>query len=149
MPSSRCVAASGAFLTPQPLYKQRLASTLLAKVLAGYKAAAGSASPALSLDADASAPSQSAFLAALAGVLPHLPRKAALSELPKLMPMLLRALDLPDPRLRAGVADTIATLAPESTDALSEHVARMVPALLRSALEDTSAVRLFVAGYTS
>lgn len=51
------------------------------------------------------------------------------------MPLLLRALDLPDTDLRANVIDTIALLTRESPEAVTEHASTIIISLLTNALD--------------
>ncbi|BGP09496.1 hypothetical protein JCM10049v2_005369 [Rhodotorula toruloides] len=81
------------------LYKQRFFTYLLPKLVTSYKAA--------------SSEDQVIYLTALSSVLQHIPKQLTLSELPKLLPLLITALDLPDPLLRANVIDALAVLVKE------------------------------------
>lgn len=103
----------------QLLYKQRFFTYLLPKLVTSYKAA--------------SSEDQVIYLTALSSVLQHIPKQLTLSELPKvcslslieraqrslrhpatqLLPLLITALDLPDPLLRANVIDALAVLVKE------------------------------------
>ncbi|KAK4702028.1 DNA repair/transcription protein MET18/MMS19, partial [Phenoliferia sp. Uapishka_3] len=106
------------------LYKQRFFTFLLPKIVAGYKAA----EPA----------NQGVFLVALSFLLLHLPKQIALTELPKLLPLLITALDLPDPTLRANVIDTLAILAKEVPGDMENSVSGIALKVLRDVVENAN-----------
>ena len=54
------------------------------------------------------------------------------------MPLLLRALDLPDTDLRGNVIGTIALLIRESPDAVSDHSSTIITSLLTNASDTTA-----------
>ncbi|GAA6032143.1 hypothetical protein JCM8097_007094 [Rhodosporidiobolus ruineniae] len=83
------------------LYKQRFFTHLLPKLVLGYKDTAGHADE------------QAVYLVALSSLLQHIPKQLTLSELPKLLPLLLTALSLPSPSLRANVIDALSVLVKE------------------------------------
>ncbi|GAA5820973.1 hypothetical protein JCM3770_006154 [Rhodotorula araucariae] len=99
------------------LYKQRFFTFLLPKLVSSYKETMGA--------------DQAVFLAALASLLQHLPKQLALTELPKLLPLLITSLDLPDASLRANVLDALGTLIAEVPGELENAIGGIVGKVLR------------------
>ncbi|BGP41533.1 hypothetical protein JCM10450v2_005582 [Rhodotorula kratochvilovae] len=99
------------------LYKQRFFTFLLPKLVASYKEATGA--------------DQAVYLAALASLLQHLPKQLTLTELPKLLPLLITSLDLPDASLRANVLDALGTLVAEVPGELENAIGGIVGKVLR------------------
>lgn len=54
------------------------------------------------------------------------------------MPLLLQALDLPDPDLRTNVINTLTLLTNQSPDAVAPHATTIVHSLLSTALDTSS-----------
>ncbi|SCZ87643.1 BZ3500_MvSof-1268-A1-R1_Chr2-2g05109 [Microbotryum saponariae] len=103
------------------LYKQRFCSFVLPKIVAGHDEASGN-------------PSVLAVrLVALSGLLNHIPKQLTLTELPRLLPLLISALDLPDPLLRANVIDSLKTLTLEET--LSETLELNIPSIVNKLIK--------------
>lgn len=99
------------------LFKQRFFTFLLPKIVEGHKSAVGS--------------DQAVYLIALSCLLQHIPKQMSLVELPKLLPLLITALDLPDPALRANVIDTLAILAKELPTEMAASVSSIVLKVLK------------------
>ncbi|KIY43082.1 ARM repeat-containing protein [Fistulina hepatica ATCC 64428] len=89
---------------------------------------------------------QTAYIVALTSLITSIPKSAYAQEMPTLLPLLLRALDLPDHAIRAGVMDTLhafvegdasdASDKVESTDAtiISEHATTLVKVMLKNCM---------------
>ncbi|GAA5888696.1 hypothetical protein JCM6882_009055 [Rhodosporidiobolus microsporus] len=101
------------------LYKQRFFAFLLPHLIAGYKDTCG--------HADA----QAVYLVALSSLLQHIPKQLTLSELPKLLPLLVTSLDLPDPLLRANVIDALTVLVKEVPTEVERQIVGMVGKVLK------------------
>ncbi|BGP33480.1 hypothetical protein JCM10296v2_005284 [Rhodotorula toruloides] len=99
------------------LYKQRFFTYLLPKLVTSYKAA--------------SSEDQVIYLTALSSVLQHIPKQLTLSELPKLLPLLITALDLPDPLLRANVIDALAVLVKEVSTEMENSISGIAGKVLK------------------
>ncbi|GEM08663.1 DNA repair/transcription protein [Rhodotorula toruloides] len=99
------------------LYKQRFFTYLLPKLLTSHKAA--------------SSEDQVIYLTALSSVLQHIPKQLTLSELPKLLPLLITALDLPDPLLRANVIDALAVLVKEVPAEMENSISGIATKVLK------------------
>ncbi|KAM0750891.1 hypothetical protein T439DRAFT_325940 [Meredithblackwellia eburnea MCA 4105] len=106
------------------LYKQRFFAFLLPKLVQGHKSALGE--------------DQLVYLVALSSVLVHIPKQIAITELPKLMPLLVTALDLPDANLRANVIDTLGVLAKEVSSQLELSVGNIALKVLRDVVENAT-----------
>ncbi|ORY74067.1 ARM repeat-containing protein [Leucosporidium creatinivorum] len=104
------------------LYKQRFFTFLLPKLVSGHKESTGA--------------DQAVFLIALSCLLHHIPRQLTLTELPKLLPLLITSLDLPDPALRANVIETLGLLAKEVPGEMENSVTNIVPKVLRGVVGD-------------
>ncbi|GAA5964949.1 hypothetical protein JCM21900_001908 [Sporobolomyces salmonicolor] len=109
------------------LYKQRFFTFLLPKLVAAYKETTGEG--------------QAVYLIALSCLLQHIPRQLTLTELPKLLPLLVTSLDLPDPALRANVIDTLAVLVKEVPTEMDNSISSIAVKALRSLTSDTSSSR--------
>ncbi|BGP17780.1 hypothetical protein JCM10213v2_005822 [Rhodosporidiobolus nylandii] len=101
------------------LYKQRFFAFLLPKLVVAYKDTCG--------HADA----QAVYLIALSSLLQHIPKQLTLSELPKLLPLLITSLDLPDPLLRANVIDALTVLVKEVPGEVEHSVTSVVGKVLK------------------
>ncbi|GAA5902120.1 hypothetical protein JCM8208_002481 [Rhodotorula glutinis] len=106
------------------LYKQRFFTFLLPKLVGSCKEATG--------------PGQTVYLAALSSLLQHLPKQLALTELPKLVPLLITSLDLPDAALRANVLDALSTLVAEVPAELDNAISGIVAKVLRGLSGETA-----------
>ncbi|GAA6003750.1 hypothetical protein JCM10207_003581 [Rhodosporidiobolus poonsookiae] len=102
------------------LFKQRFFTFLLPKLVAGYKD-----STAAGTDAGAT------YLIALSSLLQHIPKQLTLTELPKLLPLLLNALDLPSPVLRANVIDALSVLVKEVPSDVETSIGSVVAKVLK------------------
>jgi len=91
---------------------------------------------------------QNTYLVALTALIKPLPKTVYASTLPKLMPLLLRGLDLPDAEIRANIIDTLLATADttaEKNTTVSEHAASLVSTMLKnSMIKDSPSVRLRV-----
>ncbi|KDE05608.1 hypothetical protein MVLG_03980 [Microbotryum lychnidis-dioicae p1A1 Lamole] len=103
------------------LYKQRFCSFVLPKIVAGHDEALCNPSVL------------AVHLVALSGLLNHIPKQLTLTELPRLLPLLISALDLPDPLLRANVIDSLKTLTLEET--LSETLELNIPSIVNKLIK--------------
>ncbi|GAA5866345.1 hypothetical protein JCM8547_000746 [Rhodosporidiobolus lusitaniae] len=101
------------------LYKQRFFTFLLPKLVLAYKDTAG--------HADA----QAVYLIALSSLLQHIPKQLSLSELPKLLPLLITALDLPDPLLRANVINALAVLVEQVPNEVDNSISSITTKVLK------------------
>ncbi|GAA5841768.1 hypothetical protein JCM9279_003101 [Rhodotorula babjevae] len=118
------VLAKDNFAVIRLLYKQRFFTFLLPKLVNSYKEATG--------------PGQTVYLAALSSLLQHLPKQLALTELPKLIPLLITSLDLPDASLRANVLDALSTLVAEVPAELDNAISGIVAKVLRGLSGETA-----------
>ncbi|KDQ18893.1 hypothetical protein BOTBODRAFT_28377 [Botryobasidium botryosum FD-172 SS1] len=118
------------------LYAQRFLSSTLPRILEGYR---------LSKEPR----QQIAYLAALTSLIKSVPKSMYSQDLPTLMPLLLRGLDLPDVEMRANVVETLISISTDETKEpglISEHASTIVTALLKNCLpNDMSSTRLRVA----
>jgi len=83
---------------------------------------------------------------ALTSLIKSVPRAAYVHEMPSLIPLLLRGLDLPDPDIRGNIIDTFLAAAegesPEKS-LVSEHSVTLVNAMLRnSKVGDMTSIRV-------
>ncbi|GAA5981336.1 hypothetical protein JCM11641_005289 [Rhodosporidiobolus odoratus] len=101
------------------LYKQRFFTFLLPKLVTAYKDTCG--------HADA----QAVYLIALSSLLQHIPKQLTLSQLPKLLPLLITSLDLPDPLLRANVVDALSVLVKEVPTDVENSIGSVVAKVLK------------------
>ncbi|KDN49952.1 hypothetical protein K437DRAFT_267377 [Tilletiaria anomala UBC 951] len=88
--------------TVRLLYRQRLFSVLLPKVIDGYRTNMSLSDPSTR------ASKQSVYLIALTALLPHMPKATTQERLRELFPLLIQALNLPDAQTRGNAANTIA-----------------------------------------
>ncbi|KAL7416158.1 Dos2-interacting transcription regulator of RNA-Pol-II-domain-containing protein [Mrakia frigida] len=104
------------------LHKQKFFNFVLPKIIAGYSASQGS-------------PRQTVYLVALASIIKVIPRALCVAELPTLLPLLLRCIDLPDAELKANVMDVLLVVAeaddPVSLETVEAQAPRIVEGLLR------------------
>ncbi|KZV93127.1 hypothetical protein EXIGLDRAFT_768350 [Exidia glandulosa HHB12029] len=103
------------------LYAQRFFNAVLPRIVTGAK----SASEAFQ---------RTAYLVALTSLIKTMPQVVYKSEMPKLMPLLIRALDLPDMGLKLNVIETLLAAAKDgSTESglLSERATALVDAMLK------------------
>ncbi|KAL4245852.1 MMS19 nucleotide excision repair protein [Abortiporus biennis] len=117
------------------LHAQRFFNSVLPRIVQGAK--------------DSEDPQkQNAYLVALTSLIKSIPKTTYTHELPSLMPLLLRGLDLPDAEIRANVIDTfLATADPaskENTESMvSEHASSLVSTMLKNCMvEEMPSVRL-------
>ncbi|KAK4050301.1 hypothetical protein OIV83_003622 [Microbotryomycetes sp. JL201] len=108
------------------LYKQRYFSFLLPKLIAGHKDAAGD--------------SKLAYLVALSSSLQHIPKQLAVTEMPKLMPLLVTSLDLDDASLRSNVIDTLTVLVKENASDIEHSIPNLALKALQAATCDQHVV---------
>ncbi|GAA6059776.1 hypothetical protein JCM10212_001984 [Sporobolomyces blumeae] len=114
------------------LYKQRFFTFLLPKLVEAHKShqerqRQGSTSSPGTAD-------QAVYLVALSGLLQHLPKQLALTELPKLVPLLITSLDLPSPSLQANVIDTLGILVREVPSQLEPSIHSITAKVLKAAV---------------
>ncbi|TFK26217.1 ARM repeat-containing protein [Coprinopsis marcescibilis] len=106
------------------LYAQKYVNKVLPRTIAGAK--------------DSSNPEkQVAHLVALSSLIKSTPKATYASELPSLVPLLIRGLELPDPQIRNNVIETFLAAAegdsPEKS-LISEHASTLVSAMLRNCM---------------
>lgn len=80
---------------------------------------------------------QTAYLVALTSLVKAVPKATYAHEMPTLMPLFLRGLELPDAEIRANVIDTFLAAAegdPSEHDLVSEHASTLVTIMLRNCL---------------
>ncbi|KAF8347787.1 Dos2-interacting transcription regulator of RNA-Pol-II-domain-containing protein [Amanita rubescens] len=116
------------------LYAQKYVSQVLPRIVANAR------------DSDDNK-SQAAHLVALTALIRSVSRTAYAHAMPKLMPLLLRGLDLPDADIRASVIDSLfdAARSGETLEQsiISEHATSLVNAMLRNCMVDqTPSVRI-------
>jgi len=91
-------------------------------------------------------PEQTAYLIALTSLVKAVPKATYVHEMPTLMPLFLRGLELPDAEIRANVIDTFLAAAegdPSEQSLVSEHANTLVSAMLGNcAVEQMSSVRV-------
>jgi DNA repair/transcription protein MET18/MMS19 len=104
------------------LAPQRVFQTLTPMISAGFKSCAQGVQ-------------QEQYLTALSGVIASVPSEIVVPELPTLLPLLLRSLDLADQRVKAATLETFAVVVARSPSALEEsgHVPSLVKRLLKTA----------------
>ncbi|KAI0794485.1 ARM repeat-containing protein [Fomes fomentarius] len=123
------------------LYAQKYCNQVLPRIIEGAKT-----SPLNSAR-------QNAYLVALAALIKSVPKSTYAHEMPALMPLLLRGLDLPDNEIRASVIDTLQAAATSSSEAgskdnaiVAEHATGLVSTMLKNSLVETMpSVRVRVA----
>ncbi|KAF8967720.1 ARM repeat-containing protein [Flammula alnicola] len=104
------------------LFVQKYVGTVLPRIIEFAK---DSSSPVV----------QTASLVALTSLIKSIPRAAYVHEMPSLIPLLLRGLDLPDTNIRSNVIDTfLATAEGESPEKslVSEHSVTLVKSMLKN-----------------
>ncbi|KAI0940934.1 hypothetical protein AcV7_003173 [Taiwanofungus camphoratus] len=118
------------------LYAQRYCSSVLPRIISGAKSSA-------------EARQQNAYLVALTSLIKAVPKSTYAHEMPTLMPLLLRGLDLPDTEIRANVIDTLLAAAEsgnKDSSAASEHASSLVTTMLKNSLvQETPSVRVRIA----
>ncbi|KAF8587853.1 ARM repeat-containing protein [Ramaria rubella] len=93
---------------------------------------------------------QTSYLVALASLIKSIPKTVYSHEMPKLMPLLLRGLDLPDMDMRADVIETLHNAARDVAasgevvqSAVSEHAPSLVAVMLKNGrMQEVSSSRL-------
>jgi len=92
---------------------------------------------------------QSAYRVALVSLIKSMPQTAYMHEMPSLMPLLIRGLDLPDAEIRASVIDTfISAVGSDSTEhsGIYEHASTLVSIMLRNSIaSEMSSTRVRIA----
>ncbi|KAG5647524.1 hypothetical protein DXG03_009461 [Asterophora parasitica] len=109
------------------LHAQKFVNGILPRIISGAQ------------DSSRPAHEQTAYLVALTSLIKAIPKAAYAHEMPSLMPLLLRGLDLPDFEIRADVIDTL--LAAAEGDAseqglVSEHASTLVNIMLKNSMAD-------------
>ncbi|KAJ2934020.1 hypothetical protein H1R20_g3061, partial [Candolleomyces eurysporus] len=106
------------------LYAQKYVAAILPQTIAG--------------SVDGSEPTkQVAYLVALSGMIKSAPKATYMAELPSLIPLLIRGLDLPDPDIRRNVIETLLAAAEGETpekSLVAEHASTLVNAMLKNCL---------------
>ncbi|RXW13567.1 hypothetical protein EST38_g12284 [Candolleomyces aberdarensis] len=122
------------------LYAQKYVAAILPQTIAG--------------SVDASEPTkQVAYLVALSGMIKSAPKATYMAELPSLIPLLIRGLDLPDPDIRRNVIETLLAAAEGETpekSLVAEHASTLVNAMLKNCLVQempSSSVRISALRY--
>ncbi|TKA55992.1 hypothetical protein B0A53_01695 [Rhodotorula sp. CCFEE 5036] len=101
------------------LYRQRFFTYLLPKLVDLYKTSTA--------DGD----QKNIYLVALSSLLRHIPKQLTLTELPKLLPLLMTSLDLPDASLRANVIDALTVLVNDVPSELENAISGITTKVLR------------------
>ncbi|KZV92361.1 hypothetical protein EXIGLDRAFT_710205 [Exidia glandulosa HHB12029] len=119
------------------LYAQRFFNAVLPRIVTGAKSASGMTLSYFGLK-NSHVPlegfQRTAYLVALTSLIKTMPQVVYKSEMPKLMPLLIRALDLPDMGLKLNVIETLLAAAKDgSTESglLSERATALVDAMLK------------------
>lgn len=81
-----------------------------------------------------------------------MPQPAYVHEMPRLMPLLIRGLNLPDAKIRANVIDTLVSAVgaePTEQSTISEHASTLVSTMLKNCMvsEMSSTVCVFFRRY--
>ncbi|TFK74969.1 ARM repeat-containing protein [Pluteus cervinus] len=108
------------------LHAQRYVAKVLPRIIAGAK------------DANERT-RQTAHLVALTSLIKSIPRAAYAQELPSLIPLLLRGLELPDPEIRVNVIGTFQAAAegdPSEQSIVEEHALTLVSSMLKNCMVD-------------
>ncbi|KAA8914088.1 hypothetical protein TRICI_002985 [Trichomonascus ciferrii] len=108
------------------LYKQRLFSFIVPKLIDGFKAGKNKAH----------------YLTALSGVLRYMPSKIIIPVLPTFLPLLLESLTLPNSKVQEAAIDTILATLIDSSDMLQQHIDTIIPKLLQATLAKSTSVRV-------
>ncbi|KAH6916048.1 RNAPII transcription regulator C-terminal-domain-containing protein [Coprinopsis sp. MPI-PUGE-AT-0042] len=106
----------------RPLYAQKYVNDILPKTIAGSEDASDSSR-------------QLAYLVALSSLIKFTPRATYASQLPSLIPLLVRGLDLPDPEIRNNVIETFLAAVEGDTpekSVISEHASTLINAMLKN-----------------
>ncbi|EKM50673.1 uncharacterized protein PHACADRAFT_178404 [Phanerochaete carnosa HHB-10118-sp] len=107
------------------LYTQKFANAMLPRIIEGAKTTSDSRR-------------QNAYLVALTSLIKSIPKTTYLHELPSLMPLLLRGLDLPDAEMRANAINTLLAVADSasatSNSIVAEHASSLVATLLKNSM---------------
>ncbi|KAL0577529.1 hypothetical protein V5O48_004470 [Marasmius crinis-equi] len=106
------------------LHTQRFVDGVLPRLISGAKNSANSHE-------------QFAHLVALCSLISQISRTLYGRELPSLIPLLIRGLDLPDHNIRCKVIDTLLAVAQEDSSdksAISEHAPSLVTTMLRNSI---------------
>ncbi|EPT02988.1 hypothetical protein FOMPIDRAFT_1142982 [Fomitopsis schrenkii] len=119
------------------LYAQKYCTSVLPRIIEGAKSTDGSKQ-------------QNAHLVALTSIIKSVPKAVYVHQMPTLMPLLLRGLDLPDYEIRASVIDTLLATAEGSSSSatkessiLAEHASSLVSTMLKnSTVKDMPSVRV-------
>ncbi|KAI0339641.1 ARM repeat-containing protein [Trametopsis cervina] len=117
------------------LFAQRFANNMLPKLTEGAK---------LADDPDR----QNAYLVALTSLIKSIPKSAYIHEMPSLLPLLLRGLDLPDHSIRVNVIETLLSVAEPSSqpNIVADHATSLVDIMLKnSTVQTMPSVRVRVA----
>ncbi|GHJ87563.1 hypothetical protein NliqN6_3965 [Naganishia liquefaciens] len=104
------------FCTVKPLYKQKLYNTLL---------------PAL---VDGGNKQSTAQLLALGSIINTIPKSMIMSELPKMLPMIMRSLSLPDPELRCNMLEVLTSILEVQDDSADEVLHAQAKSLVEKLL---------------
>ncbi|PPQ72316.1 hypothetical protein CVT26_007273, partial [Gymnopilus dilepis] len=122
IPSPDAILTKSNHAEVKVLHVQKYVGTVLPRMIAFAK--------------DSSDPTrQTASIVALTSLIKSIPRAAYAHEMPILIPLLLRGLDLPDPEIRANIIDTfLAAAEGESPDhsLVSEHSVTLVNSMLKN-----------------
>ncbi|KAI0352164.1 ARM repeat-containing protein [Trametes cingulata] len=105
------------------LYAQKYCNTMLPRIIEGAKTSQSTR--------------QNAYLVALAALIKSVPKSTYVHQMPSLMPLLLRGLDLPDNEIRASVIDTLqaaATSSGKDNTLLAEHASSLVLTMLKNSM---------------
>ncbi|KAI0047844.1 ARM repeat-containing protein [Auriscalpium vulgare] len=118
------------------LYAQRYANSVLPKLVEGAQSRVDPRR-------------QTAYLVALTSLIKSIPKSAYEHEMPTLMPLLLRGLDLPDTEIRANVIDTLLAAAQSDVSAgpkdikdgsiVAEHATSLTAVMLKNSSVATMA----------
>ncbi|KIK61642.1 hypothetical protein GYMLUDRAFT_996292 [Collybiopsis luxurians FD-317 M1] len=102
------------------LYAQRFVGRILPRVTAGAQ--------------DPSEPEkQISYLVALTSLISSIPKTLYIHDMPKLVPLLVRGLDLPDHNIRYQVIKTFLSVAEEdSAEAISDHISTLIDSMLKN-----------------
>ncbi|KAF9245349.1 ARM repeat-containing protein [Melanogaster broomeanus] len=106
------------------LHAQKYFNAVLPKVMAGAKKIDGSRR-------------ETAYLIALVSLINAVPNSLYATQMPSLMPLLLRGLDVPDPAIRSHIIDTLSNnmaAASDTESSLSTHASTLVIAMLKNCL---------------
>ncbi|KAH9930313.1 ARM repeat-containing protein [Fomitopsis serialis] len=123
------------------LYAQKYCNTVLPRIIEGAKSSEDSRQ-------------QNAYLVALTSMIKSVPKTVYAHQMPTLMPLLLRGLDLPDFEIRASVIDTLLATAESSSSSskttenniIAEHASSLVSTMLRNSMvKDMPSVRVRIA----